>query len=134
MLRYSSIRTTGITKEIKEAILTKETETSKAVISTDKQLTEVENNLENLQLDNTQQNCNQNAESTDTAIQQVEQERSFLNLSRKLLEELLLKIRDEAGMRVTNEGQDHSTHTTFGNLGKGFQIVTNNGPISGFNF
>jgi hypothetical protein len=33
-----------------------------------------------------------------------------------------------------SESQNRSTHIAFGNQGKGFQIGTNNAPISGINF
>ena len=134
LCRYSSIRSTHITEEIKKTISTKETEISKAVTSTDRQLAEVETNIEELQLGDAGQEQNQNAEDMINTVKQIEAERSALNSSRKLLEELLSKAKEEAILRAASERENRSTHITFGNQGKGFQIGTNNAPISGFNF
>lgn len=134
MCRYSSIRSTHITEEIKKTISTKETEISTAVTSTDRQLAEVETSLGELQLGDAGQEQNQNAEDMANTVKQIEAERSALDSSRKLLEELLLKAKAETILRAASECQNRSTHMTFGNQGKGFQIGTNNAPISGFNF
>jgi hypothetical protein len=134
LCRYSSIRSTHITEEIKKTISTKETEISKAVASTDRQLAEVEISLGELQLGDAGQEQNQNAEDMANTVKQIEAERSALDSSRKLLEELLSKAKEEAILRAASERQNRSTHMTFGNQGKGFQIGTNNAPISGFNF
>jgi DNA-binding transcriptional regulator GbsR (MarR family) len=80
------------------------------------------------------QEQSQNAEDMADTVKQIEQERSALDSSRKLLEELLSKAKEEAIVRAVSESQNRSTHITFGNQGKGFQIGINNGPISGINF
>jgi hypothetical protein len=134
LCRYSSIRSTHITEEIKKTISTKETEISTAVTSTDRQLAEVETSLGELQLGDAGQEQNQNAEDMANTVKQIEAERSALDSSRKLLEELLSKAKEEAILRAASERQSRSTHMTFGNQGKGFQIGTNNAPISGFSF
>jgi methyl-accepting chemotaxis protein len=134
LCRYSSIRSTHITEEIKKTISTKETEISTAVTSTDRQLAEVETRLGELQLGDAAQEQNQNAEDMANTVKQIEAERSALDSSRKLLEELLSKAKEEAILRAASERQNRSTHMSFGNQGKGFQIGTNNAPISGFNF
>jgi hypothetical protein len=53
---------------------------------------------------------------------------------RKLLEELLSRARGQAVFKAASEIQTCSTHITFGILGKGFQIGTNNAAISGIHF
>lgn len=67
-------------------------------------------------------------------VKQIEEERNALDMSRKLLEELLSRVSEEAVFKAAREMQSHSTHVTFGNLEKGFQIGTNNGPISNVQF
>jgi hypothetical protein len=133
--RYSSIHSTNITEEIKKTISTKEAEISKAISSTDMQLAEVETSLGELQIGGTGEEWSQNAEDMANTVNQIEEERSAINSSRKLLEELLLSIaKEEAIFKAASEIQSRSTHITFGNQGKGFQIGTNNAAISGFHF
>jgi hypothetical protein len=134
LCRYSSIRSTHITEEIKKTISTKETEISKAVTSTDRQLAEVETSLGELQLGDAGQDQSQNAEDMTNTVKQIEEERSALESSRKLLEELLSKAKEEAIIRASSESQNRSMQMTFGTLGEGFQIGNNSGPISGINF
>src|SRR5438045_721892 len=95
LCRCSSIRSTHITEEIRKTISTKETEISTAVTSTDRQLAEAETSLGELQLSDAGQEQNQNAEDMANAVKQIEAERSALDSSRKLLEELLSKAKEE---------------------------------------
>lgn len=111
-----------------------EAEISTAITSTDLQLAEVENTLEELHLRGAREEQSDDAEDTASTASQVEAERSALSSSRQLLEELLPKAKEEALLKAASEIQSHSTHITFGNQGKGFQIGTNNGTISGFHF
>jgi hypothetical protein len=55
-------------------------------------------------------------------VKQIEEERKALDSSRKLLEELLSGAREEANFKAASEMQSCSTHITFGNPEKGFQI------------
>jgi hypothetical protein len=109
-------------------------EISEAITSTDKQLAEVTNGLGELQPSGAGQGQSQNIEDMANTIKQIEEERSGLDSSRKLLDELLSKAKEEAISKAASEGQNRSTHVTFGNLGKGFQIGTSNAPIHGINF
>lgn len=94
---------------------------------------EVETSLGELQLGDAGQDQSQNAEDMANMVKQIEEERSALESSRTLLEELLSKAK-EAILRVSSESQNHSMQMTFGTLGEGFQIGNNCGPISGINF
>ena len=67
-------------------------------------------------------------------VKQIEEERSALESSRKLLEELLSKAKEDAILRASSESQNRSMQMTFGTLGEGLQIGNNSGPISGINF
>ena len=134
MCRYSSIRSANITEQIKKTISTKEAEISTAIASTDMQLAAVETGLEEVRLDDASEDRIQDPEDIANTVKQIEEERNALDLSRKLLEELLSRVSEEALFKATRETQSHSTHVTFGNLQKGFQIGTNNGPISGVQF
>ena len=132
--RYSSIRTSTITEDIKKSISMNKEEISNAILSTDKKLVEAENSLGGLNIGGTSEEQGQDAEDILNMVKQVEEERSGLDSSRKLLEELLLRAKEEAVFKAASEMQSGSTHITFGNLEKGFQIGTNNAAISGIHF
>jgi hypothetical protein len=131
--RCSSIRSGKVTEHIKTSLLARETELSTAISSTDTQLAAVESVLEVVRLDASEDRI-QDAEDVANTVKQMEEERNALDLSRKLLEELLGRVREEAVFKAASEMQTNSTHITFGNLEKGFQIGTNHGPISGIHF
>ena len=134
LCRYSSIRTSTITEDIKQSISTKEEEILNAILSTDKKLAEAENSLGGLYIGGNSEEQGQDAEDILTIVKQVEEERSGLDSSRKLLEELLLRAQEEAVFKAASEMRSGSTHITFGNLEKGLQIGTNNAAISGIHF
>jgi hypothetical protein len=94
----------------------------------------VETSLRELHVGGTSEEQSQNAEDMINTVKQIEEERSGLDSSRKLLEELLSRAKKESILKVASEMQSHSTHIIFGNLGKGFQIGTNNAAISGIHF
>lgn len=132
--RYSSIRSTNVTEDIKKAISTKEEEVSKAITSTNRQLAEVETSLRELHLRSASEEESRNAEDMTNTVEQIEEERNALNSSRKLLEELLSRTKEEAIVKAASEIQSRSMHMSFGNLGQGIQIGINHAPISGLHF
>jgi hypothetical protein len=134
LCRYSSIRHTHITEEIKKTISVKEAEITGAIAATDKQLTEVESTLGELRLIDAGQEGVQNSEDKDKALERIKEEQIALESSRILLQELLSKAREEVLSRAASEGQNRSTQVTFGDQSAGFQIGINNGPISGISF
>jgi hypothetical protein len=134
LCRYSSIRHTHITEEIKKTILGKEAEITGAIAATDKQLTEVESTLGELRLIDASQEGVQNAEDKDKALERIKEEQIALDSSRIVLQELLSKAREEVVSRAASESQNRSTQITFGNQNAGFQIGISNGPISGISF
>jgi hypothetical protein len=77
------------------------------------------------------------AESTENRsdiLKQMEEERTALNASRKLLGELLSKVQEDAVAKAAMDSQTRSTTVTFGTQNSGFQIGVSNGPISGISF
>lgn len=134
MCRYSSIRSTHITEEIKETISTKEAEISSAITSTDTQLAEIETSLGELHLSDAGEEQSEDVETVAITTRQIEVERNALRSSRQLLEALFSKANEEALLKAASETQSRLMHVTFGNQGKGFQIGTNNAPLSGFHF
>lgn len=110
-------------------ISAKETEVKVAVETTNKQLAEVNAKLEALQLG--RQEEGETTGDRASAISQVAAEQTALDASRKLLQELLSGVQAAA----TNAPLAQSgPRNTFGSQGKGFQIATNYGGISGISF
>jgi hypothetical protein len=134
LCRYSSIRHTHITEEIKKTISVKEAEITGAIAATDKQLTEVESTLGELHLTDAGQEGAHNVEDKEKALEQIKEEQIALDSSRILLQELLSKAREEVVSRAATESQNRSTQVTFGNQNAGVQIGISNGPISGISF
>jgi hypothetical protein len=131
---YSSIRHTHITEEIKKTISVKEAEITGTIAATNKRLTEVESTLGQLRLIDVGQDGVQNAEDKDKALKRIKEEQIALDSSRILLQELLLKAREEVVLRAASESQNRSTQITFGNQNAGLQIGISNGPINGISF
>jgi DNA-binding transcriptional regulator GbsR (MarR family) len=134
MCRHSCIRSDNITKQIKTSISAREVEISTAISSTDAQLAAVQTGLEEVRLDDTSEDRIQDAEDVTNMVKQIEEQRSALELSRKLQEELLSKLKEEAVAKAAGEKQKRAEYITFGNLERGFQIGTNNATISDIHF
>ncbi|KLJ12784.1 hypothetical protein EMPG_12234 [Blastomyces silverae] len=67
-------------------------------------------------------------------LRQIEEEHKALSASRKLLDELRVKVQEDVLVKAAGEKQNRSTHLVFGNQNSGFQIGISNGPISGISF
>jgi hypothetical protein len=117
---------------MKKTISMKQAEITAAIMTTDKQLVKVESTLGELQLTGADPEIVQNTEDKDNALMQIEEERTALDSSRKLLQELLSKAQEEVISRAASENR--RTQVTFGNQNAGFQIGINNGSISGISF
>jgi hypothetical protein len=131
--RYSSIRHTHITEEIRETISTRQTEITIAIGKSDEQLAEVGKRLQKLNVVGDIQEEVPRTESKADALRQMEEERKALSVSRKLLDKLLLKAQEDAVVKAA-ANQNCSTRVTFGSQNSGFQIGISNGPISGISF
>jgi hypothetical protein len=137
--KYSSIRHTHITEEIRKTIVVREEEVSSAITLTDTQLDVVERNLGEIRLRETGRRQGQDEEDVRNAVQQMEEERAALDCLRKLLETLLPKAREDAVVEAASKSQKRvnhrSTTMTFGSNHNGFQAgIINGGVVSGLNF
>jgi hypothetical protein len=132
--RYSSIRHTHITEEIKKTISTRQIKITTAIGATDEQLAEVGKRLEELNVVGDIQEDIETTESKADALRQIEEEHKALRASRKLLDELLMKVQEDTVVKAAAEDQNCSTQVTFGSQNSGFQIGVSNGPISGISF
>lgn len=131
--RYSSVRNSHITEEIKKTISTKQAEVKGAITAANKQLVVLENKLEELDLSSDDEDAAGAKEGKAEALRQLEEERKALDVSRRLLDELLSKSQEEAVARAAGN-QDHSTSVKFGDHNSGFQAGTISGGVSGIKF
>jgi len=131
--RYSSVRHSHITEEIKKTISTNQAEVNGAITTTDKQLIILENKVEELNLSSDDEEA-AGTEGKAEALRQLEEERKALNASRKLLDELLSKSQEEAVAKAAARSQSSSTTVTFGNQNSGFQAGIIDGAVSGISF
>ena len=130
--RYSSIRNTHMTEEIRKTISMEQTEIKDAIASADRQLILLEHRQKELNLSSDEEA--ENIESKAQALQQVEEERSAAEISRKLLDELFFKSQEEAVAKSAAENNSDSTTVTFGNNNSGFQAGTISGGLSNLTF
>lgn len=131
--RYSSVRHSHITEEIKKVISTKQAEVKSAITIADKQLIVLEDRLEELSLSNDEEETAGFREGNTAALRQLEEELKAVKVSQKLLSELLSKSHEEAVAKATGD-QSHSITVTFGDQNSGFQAGTINGGVSGLTF
>jgi TolA-binding protein len=132
--RYSSVRHSHITEDIKKTICTTQAEVNCAIITTDKQLVVLENKLEELNLSSDDEEVSGPQEGKVEALRQLEEERKAAIASRRLLDELLSKAQEEAVAKVAAKNQGNSTTVTFGNQNTGFQAGVINGGVTGTSF
>jgi membrane-bound lytic murein transglycosylase B len=104
------------------------------VTTTDKQLVVLESNLEELNLSSDDDEEAGPNEGKAEALQQLEEERKALQVSRALLDELLSKAQEDAVAKAAAKSQDSSTTVntvTFGNQNSGQQAGVINGGVHG---
>ena len=131
--RYSSVRHSHITEEIKKTISTKQAEVKSAITTADKQLVVLENKLEELNLSSDDDEAAGSREGKTEALRQLEEEFKGVKASQKLLNELLSKSQEEAVAKAAGN-QSGSTTVTFGAQNSGFQAGNINGGVSGITF
>jgi hypothetical protein len=132
--RYSSVRHSQITEDIKKTISTTQAEIKGAITTTDKQLVVLESKLEELDLSSDDEEAAGHKEGKTEALRQFEEERKAVIASQRLLDELLSKAQEEAVAKAAATNQGSSTTVTFGNQNSGFQAGVINGGVSGINF
>ncbi len=102
-----------------------ETEVASAIEATNKQLAEVNSKLGALQLARPDEG--ETEADRASAISQAAAEQTALDISQKLLQELLSKTETIAAKATRDHGG--TRNITFGNLGKGFMIGDSSGDI-----
>jgi hypothetical protein len=132
-MRYSSVRHSHITEEIKKTISAKQTEVKGAITTADRQLVVLENKLEELNLSSDDDDAAGSSEGKTEALRQLEEELKGVKASQKLLNELLSKSQEEAVAKAAGN-QSCSITVTFGAQNSGFQAGNINGGVSGINF
>lgn len=132
--RYSSVRNSHLTEEIKNSISLKQNEVNGAITTTDNQLVVLQNRLEELELSSDEEEEIMSARGKDEALQRMKNERDALDTSRKLLQELLVKSQEESVAKAALGSQDTSTKISFGEKNSGFQAGIIHGAVSGLTF
>jgi hypothetical protein len=128
--RYSSVRNSHITEDIKKTIFIKQEEVKGAIITADKQLVVLENKLGELNLSSDDKDTA--TEGKSEVLRQLKGEREALDASKKLLDELLAKAQEEAVAKVA--GNQAGSTVTFGDHNSGFQAGNISGGVSGLSF
>ncbi|KAF2259710.1 hypothetical protein CC78DRAFT_524459 [Lojkania enalia] len=127
---YGSVRNSHITDEIKEMISTMQAEVKGAITTADKQLVVLEDNLREMNLSDDDEEAAIPAEGKAEALQQLEEERKALDVSRKLLDELLAKSKENAIAKAALRSQGASTTITFGDYNSGLQAGVIHGAVN----
>ncbi|KAF2820271.1 hypothetical protein CC86DRAFT_333637 [Ophiobolus disseminans] len=131
---YSSVRHTHITEDIRGTMSLVQAEIKGAVTTTDKQLVVLESKLEDMNLSSDDEKVAGPKEGRAEALQQLEEERKALQVSRTLLDELLSKAQEESVAKAAIKNQDSSTtvtNVTFGKQNSGQQAGVINGGVHG---
>jgi hypothetical protein len=110
--RYSSVRHSHITEEIKKTISTKQAEIKGAITTADKQLVVLKN--KELDFSSDDKDAARATDGKAEAFLQLEEERKALDASWKLLDELLSKAQEEAVAKVVAGNQSNLITVTFG--------------------
>ncbi len=118
-----------MTEEIKQSISTNRDEVRGAIATADKQLVVLENRVEEMNLSDDEEAAT-TAEDRAKALRQFEEERKALDVSRKLLDELLAKSQEEAVSKAALGSQSTSTTITFGNQNSGIQANVIHGGVT----
>jgi hypothetical protein len=119
MCRYSSVRQSNITEEIKGAISANQAEVKTAISTADRQLVVLESKLDEFNLSSEEEEEIEGKEGKSEVLQQLEEGRKALEASQKLLNELLSKAQEDA---IAKAAAGPSTHSvTFGNQNSGVQ-------------
>jgi TolA-binding protein len=102
-----------------------------AVTTTNKQLVVLESKLEELNLSSDEDEEAGFKEGKAEVLQQLEEERKALEVSRTLLDELLLKAQEQAVSKAAAKAPDSSTTVTakFGDYNSGVQAGVMNGGV-----
>jgi TolA-binding protein len=102
-----------------------------AVTTTNKQLVVLESKLEELNLSSDDDEEVGSKEGKAEVLQQLEEERKALEVSRTLLDELLLKAQEEAVSKAAAKAPDSSTTVTatFGDYNAGLQTGVIHGNV-----
>ena len=124
-----------MTEDIKQMISAKQVDVKSAIAGTNRQLAVLDNRMEELNLSSDEEEEPTGFKvNRPEALRQLEEERKAIDASRRLLEELLEKAKEEAIARAAASNQGGSHTVTFGDHNSGFQTGVINGTVSGLSF
>lgn len=133
LYRYSSLRHTRLTEEMKKTISMRQTEIETAIRTTDDQIADIRTRREEFGLVDRAQAAAE-PETEAGMLRQIDEEHKALYISRRLLNELLIRVQESTIVNVMARNEKNSMRVTFGNENSGLQIGVSNGPITGISF
>ncbi len=125
--RHSSLKQRHTAEETAKMVSTMETELNRGMEATNNQLALVNAKMGALQ--HTRESEGETEADRASAITQAATEQTSLEVSAKLLQELLSKTKTAAAQAMRDHGGTRTI--TFGNQGKGIQVTDNSGNIQG---
>lgn len=132
--RYSSVRNTHITEEIRSLIASTQTGIKSAQSDTNTQLIRLQGKIEEINESSDEEDAGEPlGPRKDKLLQQLEEERRALSVSQKLLDDLLLKAHEDAvaWAAAKNQGITSTVYTvTFGDNNSGMQSGVVNGTVT----
>jgi predicted unusual protein kinase regulating ubiquinone biosynthesis (AarF/ABC1/UbiB family) len=131
--RYSCVRHTHVTEEIKKTISRKQAEVQDAITTANKQLVILEDKMHELAASSNGEEAAPPVEGKAEVLRQLEKQIKGLDASRKLLDELLSKLKEEVVTKAAGN-QSSSITMKFGDHNGGFQAGTIAGDVSGISF
>jgi hypothetical protein len=131
--RYSSLRHTRLTEEMKKTISMRQGDIESAIRATDNQIADIRTRREGFgPVDRAQAAADPETEAD--MKRHLDEEHKALYISRRLLNELRLKVQESTIVNVMARNENNSTRVMFGNQNSGLQIGVSNGPITGIRF
>jgi hypothetical protein len=132
--RYSTIRTTTMTDEIKKELSARQAEMTATISTVDTQVGQAEQSLTEMRLAEEDGSGQEDEEDMEGAAWAIEEELAMLRSSQETMRELISSMQAELAERAAGGAGASSTNVSFGPNNSGFQAGTISGPVSGLSF
>ncbi|RHZ73116.1 hypothetical protein CDV55_108340 [Aspergillus turcosus] len=130
---YSSLRHTRLIEEIKKTVSMRQAEIETAIRATDNQIADIRTTREDIGLVDRAQAA-ADPETEVDVLRQIDEEYRGLYISRRLLNELMMRVQESTIVNVAARNENNSMRVTFGRQNSGLQIGVSNSPITGISF
>jgi hypothetical protein len=132
--RYSTIRTTTMTEEIKRELSARQAEMTATISTVDTQVGLAEQSLTQMRLTEEHQSGQEDEEDMEGAAWAIEDELAMLRSSQETMRKLISSMQAELAERAAGGVSNSSTSVSFGDNNVGFQAATISGSVSGLSF